>query len=72
MSDITTHVLDQSRGVPAQGMGVSLEIYRIERGWVKLGEKVTDADGRVRDFIKPGSALTNTENTLPSDASCNT
>ncbi len=57
MSAITTHVLDLSRGTPAAGMGVTLEIYLIERGWVKLGEKATDPDGRVRDFIKPGSAL---------------
>jgi 5-hydroxyisourate hydrolase len=57
MSAITTHVIDLSRGTPARGMGVTLEIYRIERGWVKLGEKQTDQDGRVRDFIKPGTAL---------------
>lgn len=57
MSAITTHVLDLTRGVPAKGMGVTLEIYRVERGWVKLGEKETDAEGRVRDFLKAGSAL---------------
>ncbi|HEY6866412.1 MAG TPA: hydroxyisourate hydrolase [Candidatus Eisenbacteria bacterium] len=57
MSAITTHVLDLTRGVPARGMGVTLEIYMIERGWVKLGEKATDLEGRVRDFFKPGSAL---------------
>ena len=57
MSAITTHVLDLSRGIPAKGMGVTLEIYKVERGWVKLGERPTDTDGRVREFIKPGSAL---------------
>lgn len=57
MSAITTHVLDLSRGAPARGMGVTLEIYMVDRGWVKLGEKVTDADGRVRDLLKVGAAL---------------
>jgi len=57
MSAITTHVLDLSSGEPAKGMGVTLEIYMVDRGWVKLGEKVTDADGRVRDLLKTGAAL---------------
>ena len=54
---ITTHVLDLSSGQPAQGMGVTLEIQRQGHGWVKLGERKTDADGRVKEFLQPGSAL---------------
>jgi len=57
MSTISTHVLDLARGIPATGMGVTLEIYRPDRGWVKLGEKETDPNGRVNEFTKPGSAL---------------
>ena len=57
MSAITTHVLDLSRGLPAQAMGVMLEIQREGHGWVKLGERKTDADGRVKEFFPPGSAL---------------
>jgi len=57
VSAITSHVLDPPRGAPARGMAITLEIYMVERGWVKLGEKVTDMDGRVGDFVKPGAAL---------------
>jgi 5-hydroxyisourate hydrolase len=57
MSGITTHVLDVSKGRPAAGVTVLLEVLRADRGWVKLEERTTDADGRVRDFVAPGSAL---------------
>jgi len=57
MSAISTHVLDLARGLPAPGVAVSLEIHRQDRGWVKLATTATDADGRVHDFLNPGSAL---------------
>jgi len=57
MSAISTHVLDLSRGLPAPGVAVSLEIHRQDRGWVKLASIATDADGRVQNFLNPGSAL---------------
>jgi 5-hydroxyisourate hydrolase len=57
MSGITTHVLDVSKGRPAAGVAVSLEVFLVDGGWVKLIERTTDADGRVKDFVTPGSAL---------------
>jgi 5-hydroxyisourate hydrolase len=36
---------------------VRLEIHRGERGWTALGERVTDADGRVRDLIPAGARV---------------
>ncbi len=57
MSAITTHVLDQAGGAPAAGMRVTLEIEVPGRGWVSLAERATDADGRVRDFLQPGSPM---------------
>ena len=54
MSAITTHVLDLERGRPAAGMPVRLEHRSPDRGWVKLADRVTDADGRVGDLLAPG------------------
>ena len=57
MSGITTHVLDTSRGRPASGVPVVLEI-RSEMGWREIGRAETDTDGRVREILPTGSALT--------------
>lgn len=42
---LSTHVLDTALGVPAAGIRV-----RLTHDGAALGEGVTDADGRVRDF----------------------
>lgn len=57
MSGITTHVLDTSRGRPASGVPVLLEA-REESGWREIGRALTDGDGRVRQLLPMGSALT--------------
>jgi 5-hydroxyisourate hydrolase len=57
VSAITTHVLDLTSGLPARGVAVRLEIERGDRGWTALGERVTDDDGRVRDFMPQGARL---------------
>ena len=56
MSGITTHVLDLKSGLPARAIAVRLEIHSAGR-WTALGERVTDDDGRVRDFIEQGARL---------------
>src|SRR3954467_9020392 len=55
MNGITTHVLDTSRGKPASGVPVLLEIQ--EDGWREIGRAVTDDDGRVRQLLPEGSGL---------------
>jgi 5-hydroxyisourate hydrolase len=50
VSAITTHVLDTSRGRPAAGVPVILEVLTVEGGSAELGSATTDADGRVRDI----------------------
>ena len=45
-SRITTHVLDSSTGVPAQGMHVELA-GREGNGWRQLDAGITDVDGRI-------------------------
>ncbi|HKI00747.1 MAG TPA: hydroxyisourate hydrolase [Thermoanaerobaculia bacterium] len=54
MSGITTHVLDTSRGRPASGIPVILEI-RSEAGWREIGRAGTDQDGRARQLLPEGA-----------------
>lgn len=53
---ITTHVLDLAHGRPASGLAVTLE-RRDGGAWRVLAERLTDGDGRVRDFVAGGSAI---------------
>ncbi len=50
MSAITTHILDTSRGRPASGVSVVLEV-RADEGWKILGQGTTDADGRLKSLL---------------------
>jgi 5-hydroxyisourate hydrolase len=52
-SPITTHVLDTSRGRPAEGVPVVLEWIEDSGEAVVLGRGKTDADGRLRDLLPP-------------------
>lgn len=50
---LSTHVLDTARGLPAAGVPVRLDT--MDGGtWVVAAEGVTDADGRLRDWVPPG------------------
>lgn len=55
MSGITTHVLDTSKGRPASGVPVLLEIQEHDR-WREIGRAETDGDGRAR-LLPADSAL---------------
>ncbi len=60
MSTLSTHVLDTARGRPAAGVPISLDIQRRTSGlseWQELARGVTNEDGRVRDFLPPGTRL---------------
>jgi len=63
MSTITTHVLDTSRGRPAAGLVVVLESEQ-DGSWREIGRGVTDADGRVKTLLAPGTPLTVGEHRL--------
>lgn len=56
MNSITTHVLDVSRGRPAAGVSVALEVGTNE-GWRRLGAGRTDADGRLKNLLPAGEPL---------------
>ena len=51
MSTISTHVLDTSRGAPASGVAVSLEVQNNDETWTELSHAWTDTDGRVKPFF---------------------
>lgn len=55
MSAITTHVLDTSRGRPADGVRVSLEQIDGKDRWHAVGHGTTDGNGRLRTLM-PDSA----------------
>jgi 5-hydroxyisourate hydrolase len=56
MSAITTHVLDTSRGRPAGGVLVVLEVATSDgAGHRELGRGQTDPDGRLRTLLAPGA-----------------
>lgn len=50
---LTTHVLDTARGLPAQGVTVTLERSGND-AWNRVAQGVTNADGRLGDWLKPG------------------
>ena|SRR5256885_5184951 len=57
MSAITTHILDVSRGSPASGVSITLEIQTDGNGWRIIGRGETDADGRLRNLLPDDSQL---------------
>ena len=57
MSTISTHVLDISRGGPANGVHVRLDFQNIDESWSQLAEAWTDEDGRVKPFFLVATVL---------------
>lgn len=57
MSQITTHILDVSSGVPARGVAVVLELETSTAVWEIIGKGATDNDGRLRDLLDTGAIL---------------
>ena len=51
MSQLTTHILDTSKGRPAAGITVLL--YREQNnGWKEIAKGITNTDGRIPDLLK--------------------
>jgi len=57
MSNISTHVLDTARGLPAPGVSVTLARRTAPDRWETLTTTATDADGRVKALLPAGTAL---------------
>lgn len=56
MSQITTHVLDTTRGFPAAGLPISLHKQEGDN-WVQLAAGETNNDGRIGDLLTAGRIL---------------
>lgn len=51
MSQITTHILDTTKGKPASG--VKIMLYQEQNdGWTEIAKGLTNADGRIPDLLK--------------------
>lgn len=59
MKSISTHVLDITRGRPAQGVPVVLE-KKDGAAYSRVEEGTTDADGRVKELVAEGKLTTGT------------
>lgn len=49
---LSSHILDVSKGMPAAGVSIKLEKYNeATKVWSFVDEKVTDKNGRIGDFL---------------------
>ena len=56
MSQITTHILDTTKGKPAKG--ITIVLYNGENDeWKEIARGKTNDDGRIVDFLKKDSTL---------------
>lgn len=56
MSQLTTHILDTTKGKPAQG--VSIILYQQENNsWRELVKGITNADGRIPNLLQKETIL---------------
>lgn len=56
-SPITTHVLDNAKGKPAEGLHIKLCYQIDEAQWTVLGEGDTNADGRIANLLPDNHKL---------------
>jgi 5-hydroxyisourate hydrolase len=56
MSQITTHILDTTRGKPAQGVTIVLYGQQAE-AWQEIARGTTNQDGRVADLLPKDELL---------------
>ncbi len=56
MSQVTTHILDTTRGRPAAGVTISM-YKKAGMEWVDVAAGITDSDGRIKDLLKPDVLL---------------
>lgn len=53
---LSSHILDISKGIPAVGVTIRLEKYNENnKSWVLIEEKITDKNGRISDFLNAES-----------------
>ncbi|MGM9511701.1 hydroxyisourate hydrolase [Larkinella sp. GY13] len=54
---LSSHILDISKGMPASGVPIRLEkMDTNKKTWSIIEEKITDANGRISDFLSSESS----------------
>ena len=56
MSQLTTHILDTSSGIPAAGIAVTLFVLH-EKEWLQLAAGITNSDGGADKLWEGGAHL---------------
>ncbi len=56
MSQITTHVLDTSKGKPAWGVAVVLN-EQVGQEWIEVAKGITNKDGRLTNLLQENEVL---------------
>ncbi len=56
MSQLTTHILDTSKGKPAEGIAVYL-FQQQNGGWTEMTIGTSNADGRIPGLLRPDVLL---------------
>jgi 5-hydroxyisourate hydrolase len=56
MSQVTTHILDTTKGRPAEGITIILFENRSGE-WKEISKGVTNQDGRITDLLSPDQSL---------------
>ena len=56
-SPITTHVLDITRGKPAEGITTVLEFKKEPGAWKELSRSKTNSEGRITNFFPENFAI---------------
>lgn len=49
---LSSHILDITQGRPASGVSIRLSKLNGDKDWVIIDEKITDKNGRIKDFLK--------------------
>ncbi|AZQ63536.1 hydroxyisourate hydrolase [Flammeovirga pectinis] len=49
---LSSHILDVTKGAPAQNVKIKLEKLKSDKSWISIDQKVTDENGRIKDFLK--------------------
>lgn len=57
MSQITTHVLDTSKGTPAEGIKITLQEPAGDNLWDDITSGVTNYDGRIPGFLSDNQVI---------------
>lgn len=54
---LSSHILDVSTGLPAQGVPVKLEkLDEKTKKWLSIDQKNTDENGRIKDFLETSTS----------------